>query len=966
MQKLKTTPWYIVYHQIALELHKFYVKNGNKSGQLLFKLVNSSTIFRKHNKWLSNMNRIKNASIDPIQLFVSFSRSRQNEIFRKEIINEICELLYVAKNWEEINFEGCPAPIALKLQYIRPENVQAKIWQTFSSVMKNNTKVLTELIWKEAKTWRGIGIPSFTIFLFWIHSKYFLPLDKNTRQYLEQIGLLKTTSDLKYEVYKGLLSNKTIDSYTKLSLEAYYFINYPKIFKEKFKKGSIIQEKEIVNTSFKLIGLRTLNSSIDLHKILKNNKYYPLDYSITPDDDIKQNNNHLIRFNFEDTVKDSIYNLENLKINITAIVGKNGSGKSTLLDLLLMGIYNLSIKLGYLDTECKCLNELNFEVYWLTDTLYKLVFTKDILFYGFRQITNADGTKAFELINEPKKFNELTESFFYTILVNYSHYALNSRDHKIDWITPLSHKNDGYLTPLVINPMRTDGNIDINRERGLLNMRLLVNLLELHDADIPHQSFRYIDNGKYIKYFSISFDENKQREKKQEADRHIYEDSKIVRMVMNCINEVFGLKVENKVSTKYNTSVEYYIVNKLFTITSRYKQFSDKYKEGLNNLVKYNIASMIEAMDFELEMALNNLIKNLLNDIKDSKSHITLKLIQAINYLKYPALRKFLNAAIENRSLIDLDKYKLLIDKIISDEQEYDLTVPELLPPAIFKLDFYLEDFNKSSLSKASSGEYQLVSVLSSILYHLRNIDSNNGENRYNYITVLLDEIELYFHPNMQRLFIRKLLEALDKLENDFYGIHILFATHSPFILSDIQQQKILKLRNGEVEKNVDAYNTFAANMHDLLADDFFLEEGYMGAFAQKEIEQAINILNYIISENELINVSLNTKQIPVKVLNALKQKYDSEKSLFVERLRMLGYWNEKRTPENWNKETVKQQIVELIEMIGEPLIKEKLTKMFNTAYEDNSLNITSRRDKVKNKILRLMSENKIDYKELQ
>ena len=83
-------------------------------------------------------------------------------------------------------------------------------------------------------------------------------------------------------------------------------------------------------------------------------------------------------------------------------------------------------------------------------------------------------------------------------------------------------------------------------------------------------------------------------------------------------------------------------------------------------------------------------------------------------------------------------------------------------------------------------------------------------------------------------------------------GSTILLATHSPFILSDIQEHKTLKLNNGKIVQSDNSYNTFAANIHDLLADEFFLEDGYMGAFAKRQIEIAINLLSFMIVENDL------------------------------------------------------------------------------------------------------------------
>ena len=61
-------------------------------------------------------------------------------------------------------------------------------------------------------------------------------------------------------------------------------------------------------------------------------------------------------------------------------------------------------------------------------------------------------------INDKLKLNSL----FYSILINYSHHGLNSL-HVGNWINSLFHKNDGYQTPIVLNPMRTEGKIDINK-----------------------------------------------------------------------------------------------------------------------------------------------------------------------------------------------------------------------------------------------------------------------------------------------------------------------------------------------------------------------------------------------------------------------------------------------------------------------------------------------------------------------
>src|SRR5690606_39093399 len=106
----------------------------------------------------------------------------------------------------------------------------------------------------------------------------------------------------------------------------------------------------------------------------------------------------------------------------------------------------------------------------------------------------------------------------------------------------------------------------------------------------------------------------------------------------------------------------------------------------------------------------------------------------------------------------------------------------------------------------------------------------------------IFDELELYLHPEYQRTFIKNILTVLNIFnEKDFehyqedLKFSILLSTHSPFILSDIPSENILKLEEGRTVKH-DKINSFGSNIHDLLADEFFLNEGFMGEFAAQKI----------------------------------------------------------------------------------------------------------------------------------
>ena len=98
-------------------------------------------------------------------------------------------------------------------------------------------------------------------------------------------------------------------------------------------------------------------------------------------------------------------------------------------------------------------------------------------------------------------------SLFYSVVCNYSLYAYNPNDYweeftnenRIDkirpkqdyqkypylrcWLTGLFHKNDGYQMPLVLNPMRENGNINAPKENRLAKERLLSMLFYKDDSN---------------------------------------------------------------------------------------------------------------------------------------------------------------------------------------------------------------------------------------------------------------------------------------------------------------------------------------------------------------------------------------------------------------------------------------------------------------------------------------------------
>ena len=148
-----------------------------------------------------------------------------------------------------------------------------------------------------------------------------------------------------------------------------------------------------------------------------------------------------------------------------------------------------------------------------------------------------------------------------------------------------------------------------------------------------------------------------------------------------------------------------------------------------------------------------------------------------------------------------------------------------------------------------SSGERQIAYTLGNVLYHLVNINSTVQDDslershlsflKYNHVCMLMDEVELYYHPDLQRKFVKLLSDSITSVPLDnIYDINITLVTHSPFVLSDIPKSNILCLQKGNLKKQ--RGQTFGANIVDMLSESFFLQ-GTMGDIAQTCINDFVD-----------------------------------------------------------------------------------------------------------------------------
>lgn len=114
-----------------------------------------------------------------------------------------------------------------------------------------------------------------------------------------------------------------------------------------------------------------------------------------------------------------------------------------------------------------------------------------------------------------------------------------------------------------------------------------------------------------------------------------------------------------------------------------------------------------------------------------------------------------------------------------------------------------------------------------------------------NNLCVLIDEGDMGYHPEWQRKFFKETIEFLSKQFKN-YNIQLIFTSNTPFITSDLLKSNILFVEKSEkgitqfLSKVNSNENTFAANIHTLFSDSFYMNGVLIGEYAKDKIDNSI------------------------------------------------------------------------------------------------------------------------------
>lgn len=488
-------------------------------------------------------------------------------------------------------------------------------------------------------------------------------------------------------------------------------------------------------------------------------------------------------------------------------------------------------------------------------------------------------------VDEPLKYQKGKHAYlsewFYTIVSNYSLYAYNYRDYDSErtsvaklkrlygdidhlkkedcfWLKGVFHKNDGYQTPVVVHPMREEGYINASKE-NMLGKNNLVNLAfyEVLETDVEGKTIhefplRIINNTYEVVGFTFKYKDENEYEGFEElylgrllsANKNKDEKEYLKQRFVSMINPIckfwakqMRLILNENVESLPNLKRQAweYVAYKTLKIIQTYKPYERDWKWLIGNCYQ------------------ENQIERYIHDLLGDQTHRTKKLRQQLAFLVFLGTEGYYAIQADVVLANDIDVFIKENEGKFFYESEKKRNKPttdfkfqkeDLLPPPIADVTLMIvkrEDkktFESNPKSVGlipftglSSGERQIAYTLGNVLYHLINLNSTLHDVsiekehlsflKYHHVCMLMDEVELYYHPDLQRKFVKLLLDSITSVPLDnIYDINITLVTHSPFVLSDIPQNNILCLQKGERENQ--RGQTFGANIVDMLNESFF------------------------------------------------------------------------------------------------------------------------------------------------
>lgn len=288
-------------------------------------------------------------------------------------------------------------------------------------------------------------------------------------------------------------------------------------------------------------------------------------------------------------------------------------------------------------------------------------------------------------------------------------------------------------------------------------------------------------------------------------------------------------------------------------------------------------------------------------DFKNENLHILEKLDAILNFANIKKSKDKLYFLLDINYANDLLEIIKEIENKIQNKSKFKFKFKIDLRKIPLEMRRVIDYSWENAMSSGEKGLLRLFSYLHEVLHTDEELEN---------LVLLIDELDATFHPEWQR----KALDLLVKYLNNYSKYiksnltsQLIISSHSPFLIADLPKEKIIALDNIGNQKENKELTAFGANILDIYKENFFLTSTF-GEFAKGKITNVIELLSK--GENEYIKLS----------------------------------------------EDKKNEIKFIINSVGEPLIKNKLKKMYLDLKKENQIQ----------EIKRIMKEKGIDLEDLR
>ncbi|QOG88832.1 AAA family ATPase [Flavobacterium columnare] len=643
----------------------------------------------------------------------------------------------------------------------------------------------------------------------------------------------------------------------------------------------------------------------------------------------------------DDTLNVTLTHLQNEKyfslfpnniIDVKAVIGENGSGKTNLLEAILdffLGRRN-NFK-GFLVTSDKIIirDRLNFV------EVPKELFGKTLDFIYPEDISNFySGEFKRKLPREEAYYNiknNLMETYFKkNYIIKYASFINMDNIHNVDGIendyARFENKKPNFINIATESMIVSDYESQKSNERYMVagesellahkyqeSLRMLdflnivnnfnfkiefyIESINVNFTDFGERFWKSVD--KIISPNSESYEQSIEKILKFET---LYTDSKdkegnFFKHLSRDITYCF-LSYELKHNFNFSKQDEFPIVKLIDNLKGNYNSKQDRF-DALYSYIEKNI--------FFSENA-----KPIIKQIKEIKEYF---------------INKFKSGEIICDEIYGFKIPKEHINRIASDFLNPPLNYIKITDERHLILNVF--GFNYNGLS---TGERNFLSFFSRIKeYKIK-------ENRD--ILFVIDEGELGFHPQWQKKYLNFLLDFFEK----FFPknrVQLILTTHSPFIVSDLPKENIIFLKRDKYSKtevsDITYQNlTFGANIHDILANDFFLQDGFMGEFAKNEINKVIDFLTDKKIKNKIDSLKKEINAIDNSIANSSNE--NEKKDLEIDRKNLNQEKNaliKKTKNVPFSDKYEKDYCKNVIDIIGEPILSFSLIELYTEAFPD-------------------------------